>query len=157
MANKIRYIAILIIAMLLLTSCAEESSTGITKDEYNKMVEVIKLNGEYDLIDVRSALNSFALKALNSKTQEDVDTAISYIEPYSTSLLVSSLKTTSFNSAGEERVLVGIYYCYPEKSSDGRGKFLVVHTIAGTEDLSNYGYIMATISLDGKITQIERW
>lgn len=156
--NKAIKISLIIISIISLASCSFDDSSKITKEDYNKMIEIIELNDDYDLIDVRSAINSFAHKALNAKTQSDVKTAISYIEPYSTSLLTSSIKTTmEFNSTGEAREVVGIYYCYPEKSSDGKGKFLVIHKIANTDIEYNYGYMLATLNSDGKITQIERW
>lgn len=121
------------------------------------MMKVVKLNDDYDLIDVRSALYSFAPKLLNAKSQDDIDTAISYISDYSTSLLTSSLKTSSYNSQGEQQSVVGIYYCYPDKSEDGKGKFLIISNIDSSTDYKNYSYIMMTLNSEGKLAQIERW
>ena len=67
--NKAIKISLIIISIISLASCSFDDSSKITKEDYNKMIEIIELNDDYDLIDVRSAINSFAHKALNAKTQ----------------------------------------------------------------------------------------
>lgn len=158
MIKRISAFMLILVALFSLSACGKSSdTTEISRDEYDKMIDIIQLNDDYDLIDVRSALYSFAPKFINARSQDDIETAISYISNYSTSLLVSSLKTSSYHSQGEEKSVVGIYYCYPEKSSNGKGKFLIVTSLSESSDSFNYSYMLMTLDSTGRLTQIERW
>lgn len=153
-------LAFLIIAMIMFTSCGKNASDSITREDYDKMMEIVSLNDDFDLIDVRSALYSFVPKFVNAESYTDIEDSIKYIEKYSTSLLQSSLKTSSYTARAEYRNVENIYYCYPENSSDGKGKFLAVLSMVGEDGQfidNTRTYMLFTLSSDGKLTQIERW
>lgn len=153
-------LAFLIIAMIMFTSCGKNDSDSITREDYDKMMEIVSLNDDFDLIDVRSALYSFVPKFVNAESYTDIEDSIKYIEKYSTSLLQSSLKTSSYTARAEYRNVENIYYCYPENSSDGKGKFLAVLSMVGEDGQfidNTRTYMLFTLSSDGKLTQIERW
>lgn len=142
-----------------LTGCGDDTSK-ITREDYNNMMEIVSLNDDFDLIDVRSALYSFVPKFLNAESYEDLQESITYIEKYSTSLLQSSLKLSNYTARAERREVEGIYYCYPENSSNGKGRFLVVTSAVGEDGnfLDNTrAYMMFSLDSEGKLTQVERW
>lgn len=144
----------------MFTSCGKNDSDSITREDYDKMMEIVSLNDDFDLIDVRSALYSFVPKFVNAESYTDIEDSIKYIEKYSTSLLQSSLKTSSYTARAEYRNVENIYYCYPENSSDGKGKFLAVLSMVGEDGQfidNTRTYMLFTLSSDGKLTQIERW
>lgn len=154
-------ILILCIAITTLTACGDNG--GVSRKEYNELLDIIQLNDEYDLIDVRNSLNNFAALYINAESQDDIDSAVSFIEPYSTSALQSSLKIGQYQYRTEQKDVKGIYYCSPDNSSDGKGKFLVIYGLIdsdqSTESKDNglYSYMMFTLNSSGQLTQIERW
>lgn len=142
-----------------LTGCGDDTSK-ITREDYNNMMEIVSLNEDFDLIDVRSALYSFVPKFLNAESYEDLQESITYIEKYSTSLLKSSLKLSNYTARAERREVEGIYYCYPENSSNGKGRFLVVTSAVGEDGSfldTTRAYMMFSLDSEGKLTQVERW
>ena len=157
--KSILAILIAFITVISLTGC-EDDTSKITREDYNNMMEIVSLNEDFDLIDVRSALYSFVPKFLNAESYEDLQESITYIEKYSTSLLQSSLKLSNYTARAERREVEGIYYCYPENSSNGKGRFLVVTSVVGEDGsfLDNTrAYMMFSLDSGGKLTQVERW
>lgn len=157
--NSILAILITFVIVISLTGCGDDTSK-ITREDYNNMMEIVSLNDDFDLIDVRSALYSFVPKFLNAESYKDLQESITYIEKYSTSLLQSSLKLSNYTARAERREVEGIYYCYPENSNNGKGRFLVVTSAVGDDGsfLDNTrAYMMFSLDSEGKLTQVERW
>lgn len=152
-------LALICLTAVVFTGCDKDDSS-ITRSDYNEMMKVVSLNDDFDLIDVRSALYSFIPKFVNAESYTDIEDSIKYIEKYSTSLLQSSLKTSSYTARAEYRDVENIFYCYPENSSDGKGKFLAVLSLVGEDGQfidNTRTYMLFTLSSDGKLTQLERW
>lgn len=144
----------------LIGCSSSKDGDSVSREDYDKMMEIISLNDDFDLLDVRSALYSFAPKFLNASTQDEIDNAIEYISGYSTTLLQSSLKISNYTARAEYRDVEGVYYCYPDKSSNGCGKFLVVTAIknsSGDFVENTRTYMMFSMNSEGKLTQVERW
>lgn len=155
--------ALLISVMVLsLAACSSSnSSDGPTRADYNEMVKVINVNDDYDLVDVRSALYNFAPAFYNAESYSNLEKAVNAISDYSTDALKSILMQSTYTARAEYKEVKGIYYCSPEHSSDGKGKFLIVMGFKDS-DINNYStgqlsYMQFTMTNDGLLSQLEQW
>lgn len=148
--------------VLSLAACGSSSkSDGPTRADYNEMIKVINVNDDYDLIDVRSALYSFAPAFCNAESYSNLEKAVNAISDYSTDALKSILMQSTYTARAEYKEVKGIYYCSPEHSSDGKGKFLIVMGFKDS-DINNYStgqlsYMQFTMTDDGLLSQLEQW
>lgn len=149
---------LVILAMMFSLVACGNTDDSISRKEYNEMKKLIHVNDDYDLIDVRSAINNFAYKYLNATSQEELYSSIESLEPYSTSLLISSLKSKAYYTM-EQKQVTGIYYCAKDKSSNQKDKFLVVVSLVepNTAASNSNEYLLFTLDSNGKISQLEQW
>lgn len=153
---------VMIVVVLSLAACGSSSkSDGPTRADYNEMIKVINVNDDYDLIDVRSALYSFAPAFCNAESYSNLEKAVNAISDYSTDALKSILMQSTYTARAEYKEVKGIYYCSPEHSSDGKGKFLIVMGFKDS-DINNYStgqlsYMQFTMTDDGLLSQLEQW
>lgn len=161
---KARLITVVIACTIVLglAACSSSnSSDGPTRADYNEMIKVINVNDDYDLVDVRSALYNFAPAFCNAESYSNLEKAVNAISDYSTDALKSILMQSTYTARAEYKEVKGIYYCSPEHSSDGKGKFLIVMGFKDS-DINNYStgqlsYMQFTMTNDGLLSQLEQW